>query len=184
MVCHPGAAAAVAAVLVMLGGVVAATPAAAAVAGGQVYTWGGNSLGQLGRDGSGLTPGTVSLSLPPGTLVTDVAAGYGQVLALTSTGKVYAWGWNNDGQVGDGTTTNRDRPVLVSMPAGVTVTAIAAGWGESLALTSTGDVYSWGNPAGLGRSDTTTNATPGRVELPSGTTATAIGAGGNHGLVP
>ncbi|HVE74273.1 MAG TPA: hypothetical protein VNA30_04170, partial [Mycobacteriales bacterium] len=102
--------------------------------------WGYNGNGQLG-DGSTtdrLTP--VAVALPAGTTVTAVAAGALHSLALTSTGAVLAWGYNNYRQLGDGSTTDRLTPVAVALPAGTTVTAVAAGGLHSLALTSTGAV--------------------------------------------
>ena len=55
----------------------------------------------------------------------QVATGYHHSLALTSTGQVYAWGDNGSGQLGDGTTTQRTTPTLVTALSGQTVTALA-----------------------------------------------------------
>ena len=68
------------------------------------------------------------------TGVTAVAAGWSHTLALDSEGKVWAWGRNNYGQLGNNSTSNANAPVLVSTPDGVTFTAIAAGGYHSLAL--------------------------------------------------
>ena len=57
-------------------------------------------------------------------------------------GTVRAWGWNGNGQLGDGTTSDRPAPVTVS---GLTdITAIAAGDRFSLALRRNGRVMTWG----------------------------------------
>jgi hypothetical protein len=55
-------------------------------------------------------------------------------LAVTSTGAVLAWGFNADGELGNGTTTNSNTPVPVSAPATSGITAIAAGNDYSLAI--------------------------------------------------
>ncbi|NIL42921.1 permease [Salinispora arenicola] len=97
---------------------------------------------------------------------------------------VLAWGQNNDGELGDGTTTNRSTPVDVDLPAGTEVTAIAAVGDHSLALTSAGTVLAWGqNVHGqLGDGTTTSNSTPVDVDLPAGTEVTAIAGGDSHSL--
>jgi LPXTG-motif cell wall-anchored protein len=73
----------------------------------------------------------------------------------------------------------KDNPsqVPLGLPAGVTVTAVAAGGNRSLALTSVGTVLTWvGN--GLGKD----NPSQVPLGLPAGVTVTAIAAGGNHSL--
>ena len=151
---------------------------------GGIETWGANYYGQLGDGTTTGRTAPVAVSLPGGATAVAVSAGGAHTLALTSTGAVWAWGRNADGQLGDGTTTDRDVPVAVRLPAGVTVTAIAAGGGHSLALTSTGSVLAWGagGSGQLGDGTTTDRDVPVAVQLPAGVTVTAIAAGGAHSL--
>ncbi len=147
---------------------------------GTVLAWGLDNEGQLGNGGTGSSDVPVSVSLPTGTKVTAVAVGSLHSLALTSTGAVLAWGYNADGELGDGGTTNSDVPVKVKLPPGNKVTAIAAGGYDSLALTSTGKVFAWGYNADgeLGNGGTANSLVPVKVKLPAATKATAIAAGG------
>ena len=102
---------------------------------GTVWAWGNNTLGQLG-DGTtssrnvpaqvpGLS-GVVAVSAGQGFQDECCYRGQGHSLALTQDGRVWAWGYNDHGQLGDGTTTTRFSPVLVSGLSGVT--RIAGGW--------------------------------------------------------
>jgi len=73
-----------------------------------------------------------------------ISAGWAHACALTGTGKVRCWGYNEFGQVGDGTTENRNAPVEVAgLPEGIT--AVSAGFTHSCALTAAGGVKCWGN---------------------------------------
>ncbi|MEU7023832.1 Ig-like domain repeat protein [Streptomyces sp. NPDC046203] len=145
---------------------------------GIALSWGLNEFGQLG-DGTTTNRTTpVGVDLPAGTRLTAVAAGYGHSLGLTSDGHVLAWGYNVFGQLGNGTTTDSTTPVEVSLPAGTQITAIAAGYGHSLGLTSDGRVLAWGwNDYGqLGDGTTTNRTTPVEVDLPAGAEITAVSA--------
>ena len=152
---------------------------------GAVYAWGFDHQGQLGNDSTVNTTTPVLTDLPPGVTVTAVAAGWNQSLALTSTGAVYAWGLNRYGELGDGTTKSEKVPVLVHLPAGVKLKAIAAGQYHCLAVTRSGLVYAWGSNAfgQLGDGTTVDSDVPVRVKLPGGVAATAAGAGDSHSLV-
>jgi alpha-tubulin suppressor-like RCC1 family protein len=111
---------------------------------------------------------------------TEVAAGENHSLALLEDGTVMAWGANYDGQLGDGTTTERSTPVPVS---GLSkVVAIAAGEAFSLALLEDGTVKAWGyNYAGqLGNGTTTDSHTP--VPVSGLSKVVAIAAGPAHSL--
>jgi hypothetical protein len=61
---------------------------------------------------------------------------------LLASGRVFAWGRNLYGQLGNGTTTNRTEPTEVKNLTGVS--AIAAGFYHSLALRANGTVMAWG----------------------------------------
>ncbi|MCP4304231.1 MAG: RCC1 repeat-containing protein [bacterium] len=154
---------------------------------GQIMCWGYNNRGQLGngRFQSGPTP------VPSPVLESDIeyisiTAGLLHTCALTRNGPRRCWGLNNQGQLGDETTIDRNEPFEVrGLGIGVTATAIAAGGTHTCAVTSTGGVKCWGwNTVGqLG--DGTTSLDPGPVPvdvigLGNGVTATAIAAGYSH----
>ena len=96
---------------------------------------GGGGGGDDGGGGGGGGSGPVTVS--------SVAPGEFHGLALTPDGNVLAWGNNNFGQLGDGSTENGRYPVELAGLSGIT--ALAAGRGHSLALDSTGQVHAWGN---------------------------------------
>jgi uncharacterized protein (TIGR03437 family) len=110
-----------------------------------------------------------------------VAAGAYHSVALTSDGTVWAWGYNGDGELGNGTTSNSELPVEVSGLTGV-IAAIAAGAAHSLALKSDGTVWAWGyNAAGeLGNGSTSSSTLPAAVNNLTG--AVAVAAGGETSL--
>ena len=161
----------------------------ASTSGGGVYAWGADNLGQLG-DNTITTDSDTPVSIGPqqdgprqggpnGHLV-SLVAGCGHALALVSNGELLAWGANDMGQLGNGTTTSSDRPVFVMLPAGTTVTAISATCTDSYALTAKGHVLAWGSnfEGELGDDGgPASEDTPVRVDLPTGRRALAVGAG-------
>jgi alpha-tubulin suppressor-like RCC1 family protein len=111
---------------------------------------------------------------------TAIVAGYGHACALTSAGGVRCWGRNNSGELGDGTTTQRDAPVAVSgLASGVS--AITAGGDHSCAVARAGGVKCWGyNRYGqLGDGTTIDRHAPVAVSGLAGR-VTAIAAGRDH----
>jgi len=122
--------------------------AIALLADGTVWTWGSNTVGQLGN-------GTNDDCYTPQKLHTlkniiDVAAGNRHCLALSSNGSVYAWGSNSHGQIGDGTYTgnseaeNNDKNTPAKVENIENVCQIATEALLSIALTSDGTVLQWG----------------------------------------
>jgi len=140
---------------------------------GAVKCWGDNFYGELG-DGTTtnrLTPTAVS-GLSSG--VTAIAIGHIQSCALLNSGAVKCWGYNSQGQLGDGTTTNRLIPTAVSgLSSGVTAIATSVGGNHSCAVLSSGTVQCWGNnySGQLGDGSTTQSLTPVSV---SGLSSSAI----------
>lgn len=152
---------------------------AALSADGVVYTWGANPYGQLG-DGT-TSPSLVpkAVPLPAGVEITALAAGYYHVVAMSSDGGLYAWGYNSSGQLGDGTLVTSSVPVVSQLPPGVTYTELFAAGYRSSALGSDGNVYAWGdNREGqIGDGTTTSSTTPVAARLPDGVTAGVLGVG-------
>jgi alpha-tubulin suppressor-like RCC1 family protein len=141
-----------------------ALPAAAALPddGTSGLAWGFNSEGQLGD-------GTKVQRAIPG-LISGMVGGVRQVItaqdngfAVRSDGTVFAWGDNQAGQLGDGTTTARLTPVQVTGLS--SVVQVAGGGGTSIALRSDGTVWTWGdNHFGqLGDGSTRSRSVPAQV---------------------
>ena len=134
---------------------------------GAVFTWGHNGYCQLGN---GSTSQCYTPTQLEGTLqnkfVTEVACGSHHSVCLTKDGDIYAWGQNNCGQIGTGTTTNQSTPRKVSSPfAGKKVTSISCGQTSTMVALESGEVYGWGyNGNGqLGLGNNINQLSPSRV---------------------
>ncbi|RYX80739.1 hypothetical protein EON83_27300 [bacterium] len=161
---------------------------------GRVASWGYGNEGQLGT-GSGhdqYVPALVNASgVLNGKTVTKIAAGGKHALALCSDGTLVSWGANSNGQLGNGTNTNSNVPVLVNTTGvlnGKIVTQIAGGDVFSVALCSDGSVVTWGyNFNGeLGNGTNTNSNVPVLVNTTgvlNGKIVTQIAAGHRHALV-
>lgn len=76
--------------------------------------------------------------------VIAIAAGNGYSLVLENDRTVWAWGSNNYGELGNGTTTTIYQPHPVKVNGLSDVTSIAAGYADSIALKKDGTVWAWG----------------------------------------
>ncbi|MDT7506838.1 InlB B-repeat-containing protein [Bifidobacterium sp. H6bp22N] len=154
---------------------------------GNLYSWGSNGDGELGRDTSS-TPNSIPglVTAPDGVRFTQTSGGLGLSLALGSDGNIYSWGYNSEGQLGRDTSskdsTPADRPGLVAPPAGVRFTQVSAGFTHSFAFGSDGNLYSWGDNSDgqLGRDTGSAkyDTTPGKVPLPAGVASFTQVSGG------
>jgi alpha-tubulin suppressor-like RCC1 family protein len=147
---------------------------------GRVLAWGSNAAGELGDGTTVNRDAPVFAHLPQGTRVRQLFGGCAHTLALTSAGQVLAWGDNQFGQLGIGTTTEHHAPVKVHIPAGTTVTAVAAGCDHNLARTSSGQALAWGiaNDGELGiGTQPPARKLPVPVKLPAGVSIVSLGLG-------
>ncbi|MBU1510151.1 DUF4215 domain-containing protein [Myxococcota bacterium] len=151
---------------------------------GEVACWGSNQSGQLGDgvathetcEGEDCSRTPVAVSILSN--VQQISAAGQFTCALRANGTVWCWGANDNGQLGNGTTTASNIPVQVSGLTGVS--QISAG-GNNFACAVRGDysVWCWGANADgqLGDGSTTDRHTPVQVGSLS---ATSVSCGSNH----
>ncbi|ABP53649.1 Ig-like domain repeat protein [Salinispora tropica] len=127
---------------------------------------------------------SLALALSPAIGGSPASARHQPASAAVMSDAILAWGGNDGGQLGDGTTTDSSEPIAVRLPTGTTVAAVAAGDRHSVALTSAGTVLAWGrNTEGqLGNGTTTSSGEPVAVSLPSGIRIVAVAVGADHSL--
>ena len=151
----------------------------AVTATGGVRCWGNNSDGQLGDGGTTDRRAPVDVvGLAEGVI--SVAVGTNYSCAVTVTGGVQCWGINSDGQLGDGTTTDRRSPVQVSgISSGITL--VVAGARHTCMLTDAGGVKCWGDNSDGQLGDGTILGRRAPVDVTGLTSGvTAITAGSSH----
>ncbi|WP_313917355.1 hypothetical protein [Tahibacter sp.] len=144
--------------------------------GGGVWCWGQNTDGQLGN---GSTTNSAQAVIPVGLAggVIDLSAGDRHACAVCNDGTVRCWGYNMNGQVGDGTLVSRNVPTAVN-DSFATYVAVAAGGLHTCGLTTSGQAKCWGSNAygQLGDGSLITRASPaGVATLSSGVLQIAAG---------
>lgn len=158
---------------------------------GTAYCWGFSGSGELGN-------GTISTTqtLPVAVDTTggrpatygQISVGRDHVCALTSGGAAWCWGGNTDGQLGNDSTTSQTRPVAVTMPTGVTFTAIDAGAGFTCATGSDNRVYCWGRNVfgqlgiGSGAGSSTTPVAVVNTGALAAVRVSGVSAGGSYAM--
>lgn len=153
-----------------------------------VYCWGYNNEGQTGslnlNDQN--RPVLVNNGLLSGKKVLSVMAGYEHSCVLTDENKIYCWGRNNYGQLGNGNFLNSLTPVELDMSgvlSGKTIKQLSSyGSNSNCVLTTEGLVYCWGSntDSQLGNGQYTNSAVPVAVNTSgvlSGKTITQISVG-------
>jgi alpha-tubulin suppressor-like RCC1 family protein len=148
---------------------------------GALYTWGLNSTGQLG-DGTTVNKSSpVQIGSSSWTSVSTCKE-TSHTAALTSNNKLFTWGVNNNGQIGDGTFFSRSSPVQIGTSSWSLVTT---GGNQTVAVEYFGNLYTWGlnNNGQLGNNTTTTKSTPTQIALDQSDTTvswSAVSSGLNH----
>jgi alpha-tubulin suppressor-like RCC1 family protein len=127
----------------------------ARLADGTVRCWGINASGQLG-DGTSVGFRLSPILVPGMSGVVELSMGAYHSCARLGDGTVRCWGDNSSGQLGDGTTTNRNSPAAVSGLSGVV--EISAGAYHTCARLTSGTVRCWGSNSNAQLGDGTTAA--------------------------
>jgi alpha-tubulin suppressor-like RCC1 family protein len=142
---------------------------------GSLWAWGLNSSGQVG-DGT-----TVNQLVPiqinsSDNVIASMSSGSYHTVSVKTNGTLWAWGDNQNGQVGNGTTTNQGTPTQVGTDNNWI--SASGGYYHTVALKSNGTIWAWGdNQYGqLGNGTNTNVSTP--TQIGTGTTWVAIYAGG------
>lgn len=149
---------------------------------GTLWSWGGSGYGQLGREPWATPEEAPEMPAQVGTETTwsKVACGDHHTVAVRSDGTLWAWGKNENGQLGDGTTIQRTAPVQVG--SATTWDKVVCGPGHTLARRSDGTLWAWGkNDQGqLGDGSLTDRSSP--VQVGTGTDWVTMASGAAHSL--
>jgi hypothetical protein len=131
----------------------------------RVYCWGQNTLGQLGDNTTTTrtTPVAVLNGASPGTFKQISVSYYAFTCGLATDDRVYCWGRNALGQLGDGTTTQRNTPVAVlNGESSGTYLQISTGGNYACGIGANNRIYCWGagHAGQLGDGTTISKLTP------------------------
>lgn len=152
---------------------------------GEIWAWGSNGNGHLGDGTTQPSWVPVKVSKPVGMgVVIQMAASTVSSYAIDEDGKVWAWGQNGNGRLGDGTTTQRLTPVQVDTSTGLpAVVALRTNEGHVIATAADDSIWAWGsNTYGqLGIGSTTQQTRPQQITTGI-SAASSIGTGYYHSL--
>jgi alpha-tubulin suppressor-like RCC1 family protein len=154
-------------------------------ANGILYSCGTNEYGQLGNGSENSSTTKVKVMVIKGTSVRTLVASYLDVGALQKDGDYFDWGYNTQGQLGNGSFESADMPAQVGeLPATVTQVAIGGSTsdnGQTLVMLSNGALYAWGADADyqLGDGKRANEQFPEEISPPAGVTYATLASGGD-----
>lgn len=160
---------------------------------GVVFAWGSESTGQLGMDiltNNGPNGGQPSVSLKvhyprmvvslKDEIIREICCGYSHTMAVNMHGQVFAWGLNENGQLGLGP----DAPAIVRKPVLniylSNITKLSAGNEHSLALNKNSELYIWGGGGLTGLGDANKRSIPTKMDFFNRTKVVQAVCGGLH----
>lgn len=161
----------------------------ALLADGTIWCWGQDNYGQLVNGTSGPTYSSTPVQAGSFGNATAISAGGYHALALLDDQTVLAWGRGNEGQIGNGSSTDQHSPQTVITSSGTLsdIEAIDAGGGHTIAIQDDGDVYTWGSnlsgQLGIGSIYPSFSSLALNSTYFSAGTAIDIAAGSGHSMV-
>lgn len=112
---------------------------------GEMYVWGLNNLGQLGLGNAESPISQPKLNSSKNNEIVMVASGHGfSTVVLYSSGKMKAWGYNSDYNLGTGTNDGKNAPVELPLVGNNNI-SVSTGFGHTLALKDDGTAWGWGD---------------------------------------
>jgi alpha-tubulin suppressor-like RCC1 family protein len=150
---------------------------------GTLWCWGINSRGEIG-DGTTTERTTPVQVTSLGSAVASVSSGKDHTCAILTNGTLWCWGYNEWGQLGDGTTIDRDTPVQVTA-LGSSLSTVSCSDSYTCAALTDGTLWCWGyNGAGqLGDGTTTPRLSPEQIAVGSGGSVVSLSTGGGDACV-
>jgi hypothetical protein len=147
---------------------------------GNLHAWGSNLQGQLG-DNTTIGRNKPAVVAGANTTWRQIAAGEFHTLALRADGTLWAWGFNQNGQLGDGTSVDKLVPTKIGTGKWLYV---AAGKAHSLGIDDKGALWAWGRNFNgqLGDATVLPRLAPVKITVAGTATWTAVAAGDTHSL--
>jgi alpha-tubulin suppressor-like RCC1 family protein len=146
---------------------------------GSVWCWGRNDHGTLG-DGSAVFFATLPVEVRGlGQNVVQLASNASHTCARKDDGTLWCWGSNYEGQLGDGTTTDRAMPVQVQLPTRVRQVAVSSE-DRTCAVLDDGTAWCWGNNDGCELGDCNGFRSSVPVQISGLSSVASISAGDTH----
>ncbi len=107
---------------------------------GKLYMWGQNDYGQLGNGTRKMKKKPILIKIKGNPRFVQVSCGWNYTGAVTKEGKLYMWGENWNGQLGDDKADVKDKPTFVMND----IAQVSCGTGHTGAITREGELYTWG----------------------------------------
>ena len=136
--------------------------------------WGRNNHGQLGDSSNINRNSPVVVDLGTNRTAISVSAGNDFTCAILDNGEIKCWGFNGFGNLGDGTTTSRNTPVLAIHSTGLRASSLATPGYSVCAIFDNGSISCWGKSYTVSNQDGPVTGTSSEIQLPSGRTASDI----------
>lgn len=152
----------------------------------RIFVWGSNQEGELGIptiENFTFIPQELTIPLNANETITNVYADSYTSFALTSEGRLFGWGDNDQSQLGNGGNVNQTTPIEITIPSlnqGETVAKFYPNYFSTYVLTTAGRVFGWGVWNGIGDGTLNPQATPVPINfagLQGGETITSVYVG-------
>lgn len=109
---------------------------------GKLQCCGFNYLKLLGDDSSELSKQS-PVDIDQGTSYSIISKSSSTTCAITNTGVLKCWGWNSEGQIGDGSVDHKSNPTIID--SRTTYSSVSAGREHTCAITTLGTLKCWGS---------------------------------------